>query len=1171
MALRGADDSYAIIEEEKKREQGVYKVGAEVPGGAVVKSVEWDRVILVVSGKDEILEIQAGLTGGPLTAPSRFGAGSPSASTKPTSSMKGVEVVSDSEYIVDREEVDNALENMSQLFTQIRAVPHFEGGESTGFRLFAIRRGSIFDKIGLKNGDIIRKINGQAMNDPTRALALLEELRSSTDLTVAVTRNRQRSHAQLYGSVNEPRRGFMEWMRLRLPVFGLLVALSAGLVAPAAAQNGADEGAEEGQEAENGRLITMNFQDIELSALVKFISEITGKNFILDERVKGKVTIISPAKITEDEAYAVFQSVLQVKGFATVPSGSVYKVLPAQDAKSTTLDTYLPKVPVGDTDEFVTKLLPLQNVDVNNMLPIIQPLVSPNGLLAAYVATNTLILIDSASNIDRIARILHVLDVEGQDRGVEVIRLNYAFATEIAALLGQVLDDESQGAVTAPQAGGTAGSGSAASARSTSRSRRSSRRDTPSQTTSVTGGGPAVSYKIIPDERTNTLVVVAGSLEMRRIKDLVVRLDVPLPHGTGRIHVYYLKHANSFEIVPVLSDLIGDTGDVGGLGGGLLSRRLGGSTAARGGRLGQRGGLAGAVGADSTRSLGGLAGGALGRGARGQRGGLSGGGGFGGGSIGGGGFSQGGAAGGVASVVGGGNSQFAGEVRITADPSTNALIINASPQDYETLKQVIEKLDVPRRQVYVEAIVMEVRLMRDSSLGIELQGGLGLGDGVGIARSTQTGAINSLVGNPASLGGLILAAASNQTIRLPDGTVIPAQVALLSAAQSDVNANILSAPNILTTDNQEAEIVVGENVPFIASRSTSAQNLDNTFATVDRRDVGITLRITPQISQGGMVRLDIFQEVSALVDSAVSGIDVNLLGPTTTIRSATTSVVVRDGHTVVIGGLIADQKANAESGVPYISDIPIIGAFFTSNTARQQKGNLLIFLTPHIVRNPVELRDRSLERRDEIKAFMQEHRFRDMRAETLDASSWTPDLSDFKDLPKSKSGLLIQRPGDVSSERRPDLDADPRDSGMLPPSTRNAVAQPGTAHDPSLDLVPVSVPESSRPDPRFVLMASFADRGTPPAGLQTSSGMLAIELPENSRLAKLFRQGRQYRYSSDTFDGLYHVLETYGTIREAQLVYPEGMPVDPDSGEYLHWRELKDASSANASAWTELK
>jgi general secretion pathway protein C len=193
VALRGGDQSYAIIEEEKRREQGVYKVGAEVPGGATVKSVAWDHVILNVSGKDEILEIEEGLTGGPRTAPAPFGRGGISSSRRsaPRYENKGVEVVSENEYVVDREEVDGALENMSQLFTQIRAVPHFEGGESTGFRLFAIRRGSIFDKIGLKNGDIIRNINGQAMNDPTKALALLEELRDSTDLEVSVTRNRK--------------------------------------------------------------------------------------------------------------------------------------------------------------------------------------------------------------------------------------------------------------------------------------------------------------------------------------------------------------------------------------------------------------------------------------------------------------------------------------------------------------------------------------------------------------------------------------------------------------------------------------------------------------------------------------------------------------------------------------------------------------------------------------------------------------------------------------------------------------------------------------------------------------------------------------------------------------------------------------------------------------------
>lgn len=197
VAVRGANNSYAIIEEEKKREQGVYRVGSEVPGGATVKAVEWDKVILDVAGKDEILEIEEGMTGGVRAAPSAFSALSTGSAPSPGStatagaSGQGVQVVSPTEYVIERQEVDTALENMSQLFTQIRAVPHFEGGESTGFRLFAIRRGSIFDKIGLKNGDIIRSVNGQAMNDPTRALGLLEELREASDLTVQVTRNRK--------------------------------------------------------------------------------------------------------------------------------------------------------------------------------------------------------------------------------------------------------------------------------------------------------------------------------------------------------------------------------------------------------------------------------------------------------------------------------------------------------------------------------------------------------------------------------------------------------------------------------------------------------------------------------------------------------------------------------------------------------------------------------------------------------------------------------------------------------------------------------------------------------------------------------------------------------------------------------------------------------------------
>ena len=885
-------------------------------------------------------------------------------------------------------------------------------------------------------------------------------------------------------------------------------------------------------EVSEERLITMDFQDVDLGVLVKFISEITGRNFIVDDRVKGKITIISPDRISVEEAYAVFQSVLQVKGFTTVPSGPIIKIIPAQEAKSSTVETVLPGGAAMLGDEFITKLIPLENVQVNNMLPIIQPLVSSNGLLAAYAATNMLIIIDSAANIARISRILHELDVAGLERGMEVIRLHYAFAAEIAATLAQVLEEpQGRGAVTT--AAPTAARAAATRRRATSAAARPPR--APSQATVAQGGMGERIYRIIPDERTNSLVMVAGPLEMRRIKDLIVRLDVPLPFGAGRIHVYYLKYANAFEIVPVLADLIGGSGPgFAGLGGGLTARRIGGTTAARGGRLGQRGGVGG-IGQGLGRGGGGFGGGGLGgqRGFGGPTGTL--GGGRGGGGVGG---------GGVSSITGGGTGEFEGEVRITADPSTNALIINASPRDFETLKQVIVQLDVRRRQVYVEAIIMEVRIDLDRDLGIELQGAVDLGAGVGLGR-TNFGSINSVIANPASLGGLLLAAASKQTIRLPDGTVVPAQQALISASEGTTDINILSAPNILTTDNQEAEIVVGQNIPFISSRSTSETNLSNQFATIERRDVGITLRITPQISEGGMIRLDIFEEVSAVVPPPPqSGIDVNQLGPTTTIRSATTTVVVRDEQTVVIGGLISDDDTHAENRVPFWSDIPVLGNLLKRTRDMRRKINLLIFLTPRIIRDSHDHRDESLEQRGKLKAFMDEHRFDNRRPEFLDRPSWIPELPklehDAEDEAENNST-------DSSSNGRPlnDLRA-------------------GAARSNGRDL-------DSPPPVRYVLLASFAERGTPPLGLASKSGLLAVNLPVDSKLTALFEKGGRYRYSNDTFEGLYQCLEAYQTMREALLVYPEGLPVDQETGELLHWRQWNDASSTNIAAWTPVQ
>lgn len=964
-------------------------------------------------------------------------------------------------------------------------------------------------------------------------------------------------------------------------------AAAPALAAPDVRTNGAKSGSVPGGE----RGITMDFQDVDLPVLVKFISEITGRNFIVDERVKGKITIISPSKISVDEAYTVFQSVLQVKGFTTVPSGSIIKILPTGEAKSSTVDTIFPGTLPPISDETVTRLMPLVNVDASNIVPIIQPLVSPNGLLATYVATNTLILIDGAANIDRIARIVHELDIRGVEWNVEVIRLNYAFATEIANTLAQVLEEPGD---SSPQpVTGTAG---------TTTSKRSSSRGGPVSgtapgaagaaggggATATSGGSGESAFKIIPDERTNSLIIVAGS-RMRKIKELITRLDVPLPAGTGRIHVYYLKYANAYEVVPVLSDLIGGGGGsgMGGLGSGLLGRAIGGSTAFRSGRAGFSG-----------RSS--LAGGLLGSGGYGGGFGSGFGGGYGGGGYGGGyggfgsrlggrdragtgGFgSTAGGGGGPTSVVGGGGGQFEGEVRITADPSTNALIVFASPQDFETLKRVIEMIDVRRRQVFVEAIILEVRIEKARDLGIELQGVTAQSNGVGIGR-VNFGNINQAIANPGSLPGLILAAASNQTVRLPDGTVVPAQVALINAAESNTDVNLLSAPNILTMDNQEAEIIVGQNLPFVSSVSTSETNLNNTFNSVERRDVGITLRLTPQISEGGMVRLDLFQEVSAPIESAF--VNAENLGPATAIRSATTSVVVRDKQTVVIGGLIADDVQNQNEKVPYFSDIPVIGNLFRATNSTRRKDNLLIFLTPHIVRDSRDHRDLSVEQRGKLQAYMARQKVPNRRPEQLDTPNWTPDLPAALDVPAEAPEREAM--GQVGAEVETRPDARPETRPAEPGLERHAAvgeralpleeaARPAYERRPEVEPLPPAEPaEESLPGVeqgpvRYVLLASFSEQGIAPPGLRTSSGLLALVLPAESKLTELFRAGMQFRFRSDAFEGHYQCLEAYPTAQEALMVYPEGLLVDPKEDERLHWRDLQDPEASEESLWHTL-
>ncbi|MGE5663065.1 MAG: type II secretion system secretin GspD, partial [Deltaproteobacteria bacterium] len=511
--------------------------------------------------------------------------------------------------------------------------------------------------------------------------------------------------------------------------------------------------------------ISMDFTDVDLPVLIKFISEQTKKNFIFDERIQGKITIISPRRITVDEAYNVFLSVLQVKGFATVEQGNTIKIVPLREARQESLPTDRDMEGAAGS-EFITRLIPLQNLEAPEVVTLLTPLISKDGLLTAFPASNTLILIDSRSNIDRLLKILSDLDHAGAGSVLRIFPLKYASVTEVARTLDTLYQEQAvtPGAAPRPRAG------------------------RPGK-----ARGPAP--KFIPDVRTNSVIAVAAPEVLADVEDLIRKLDVPSPENTGKINVYYLENANAEEMAKVLAT--------------LAEKRATAAPAAPGQPAAAKGVIA---------------------------------------------------------------AELEGGVRITADAATNSLIIIASVNDFQTLLEVIRKLDIRRRQVFVEALIMEISLDKSRDVGVEFRGAVetSRGDGAVIGGSNFDfkGNVNDLfsalaLGNPMTFAGTgIIAGGIGGNVTLPDGTSVPAIAGIIRAAQERNNVNILSSPHLLTLNNKEAEIIVGENVPFITSQSRDTTNLANVINTVERKDVGITLRMTPHIHESDFVNLEIYQESS---------------------------------------------------------------------------------------------------------------------------------------------------------------------------------------------------------------------------------------------------------------------------------------------------------------------
>jgi general secretion pathway protein D len=594
-------------------------------------------------------------------------------------------------------------------------------------------------------------------------------------------------------------------------------------------------GAADAQERDRSdRYVTIDFNNVDINVFIKFISELTGRNFVVDQRVRGNVTIISPTKISIDEAYKVFESVLEVHGFTSVRAGKVYKILPAPDARTKNIETRVRAQRGAPEDKLVTQLIPLTYADPNEIKQIFTPLVSRNSVIVGYAPTNMLIVTDIYSNIQRLLKIIKEIDVAGIGREISVIPLMHADSNKMANILSSVFQ-------TAP--GGKK-------------------------------AGPQQIAKFVPDERTNSLITLASEVETLRIKQLVGMLDTETPSGKEKIRVYYLEYADAEDLAKVLQEVPSKTA------------------------AGTQGKATAPVVSEKTK--------------------------------------------------------------ITADKATNSLVIMAESDDYQVLEDIIRKLDIPRPMVYIEALIMEVNANKEFSFGTEwtAAGKASVGDkdaaaGGGFVRPLEESNLPTLATGALPAG--FSFGVFTEAIEIA-GVTFNNLTALINALQDDRDVNIISTPQILTTENQEAKINVGRNIPYQTRTSTT----DNeTFNSFEYRDVGTILTITPHTSQERLVRLNIGLELQVLESTTD-------FRPTTLKRTIDTTVIVQDGNTIAIGGLIDEVNAVNEVKVPLLGDIPVLGWLFKYKSESVQKQNLFIFLTPHVVNNPAEAERMYEQKKDQM-------------------------------------------------------------------------------------------------------------------------------------------------------------------------------------------------------------
>lgn len=716
--------------------------------------------------------------------------------------------------------------------------------------------------------------------------------------------------------------------RLCLPVFTIVVWICSSLIAPASAAAQAPQAPAGGPAAEastsGSRLVSIDFNNVDIGVFIKFISDLTKRNFVVDDKVRGKVTIISPGKITVAEAYKVFESVLEVYGFATVQAGQITKIIPSPDARSKSIKTRLQEESGVSDDTVITQIIPLRYADPNEIKNLFTPLISRNSVIQAYPPTNTLIVTDVNSNIKRLLKILKAIDITGVGQQIAIIPVENASAAKLVTLLEAVFRTPKRGK-----------------------------------------GAPTKDITLVADDRTNVIVALASEGDVDNVRKLVKKLDVETPKAQGNIHVYYLENASAEDLVKVLQDIP------------------------------QKGTEAKEPGKP------------------------------------------------VAPAI-------SSKVHISADKATNSLIITADTEDYQVLESIIKKVDIPRAMVYIEALIMEVNVNKDFKLGTQwIVGDTGSQDGKDFVYGGGFQGDDSLFsfstgGVSGGASSLIPSLASGFSLGLfgealnISGITFPSITAVINAYKKDRDVRILSTPQILTTDNQEAKIYVGKNLPFQTTATVSSSSVGEVYNSYEYRDVGKTLKITPQISKDRMVRLTLSLEVTSLESTTDSR-------PTTLKRTVDTTAIVRDGHTVVLGGLIDDTTGNTVVKVPCLGDIPGVGNLFRTKANAFEKSNLYVFLTPKVIQNSKEATEISSTKRTQIESLRREDRIN-----LYDRHSPSPPPEN------------LQIPAPQQQQRAPESVDPPASTGssMAAPQAGNpsAVAGPDRSQAGS-PLSPVSQPD----------------------------------------------------------------------------------------------------------------